>query len=355
MPGYIERALQRFQHVSSAKPERAPHPRQRPNFAAKTQLASLPDVSPALNVADKTRILEVLGKILFYARAIDSTILTAIDELATKQSHATKTTMDKFAQLLNDCAAHPDATTRFTASNMILAVKSNASYLSGVKGRSRAARYFFLTNKPTSPTGPYKPYGAVHVLCHIIRKVLSSAAEAEVGALFHNGKGACPLRIALKEMGYPQPATPMATDNNTASGIATGTVKQKRSKAIDMRFYWIRDRVRQGQFQVYWSKGQTKCAVYFSKHHPASHHQTIRSTYLYSPTNPTRIFFECLADMLLAPLLLVPHANSLTNGSVDSGEDVLLSPGSPECHFDVIKDVTISQCQNHSISSSYFM
>ena len=229
MPGYIERALQRFQHVSSAKPERAPHPRQRPNFAAKTQLASLPDVSPALNVADKTRILEVLGKILFYARAIDSTILTAIDELATKQSHATKTTMDKFAQLLNDCAAHPDATTRFTASNMILAVKSNASYLSGVKGRSRAARYFFLTNKPTSPTGPYKPYGAVHVLCHIIRKVLSSAAEAEVGALFHNGKGACPLRIALKEMGYPQPATPMATDNNTASGIATGTVKQVQS------------------------------------------------------------------------------------------------------------------------------
>ena len=76
-----------------------------------------------------------------------------------------------------------------------------------------------------------------------MREVLSSAAEAELGALFHNGKEACPLRIALEEMGHPQPATPMATDNNTASGIATDTVKQKRSKAIDMRFYWIRDRV----------------------------------------------------------------------------------------------------------------
>ena len=64
----------------------------------------------------------------------------------------------------------------------------------------------------------------------------ASAAEAELGALFHNGKEACPLRIGLEELGHPQPATPMAMDNNTASGIITNTVKQKRSKAIDMRF-----------------------------------------------------------------------------------------------------------------------
>ena len=56
---------------------------------------------------------------------------------------------------------------------------------------------------------------------------------------------------------------PVVTDNNTASGIATDAVKQKRSKAIDMRFYWIRDRVRQGQFQVYWRKGATNRADYF--------------------------------------------------------------------------------------------
>jgi hypothetical protein len=77
-----------------------------------------------------------------------------------------------------------------------------------------------------------------------MHEVLSSAAKAELGALFHNGKDACPLRIALEEMGLLKPATPMATDNSTARGIATDTVKQKCSKAIDMRFYWIRDRVR---------------------------------------------------------------------------------------------------------------
>jgi hypothetical protein len=131
------------------------------------------------------------ARYFFYARAIDSTLLTAIGELATaEQSQATTTTMEKLSQLLNYCAAHPDATIRFTASDMILAVESDVSYLSVVKGRSRAAGYFFLTNKPASPSGPYKPNGAVHVLRHIMREVFSSAAEAELGALFHNGKEA---------------------------------------------------------------------------------------------------------------------------------------------------------------------
>ena len=357
MPGYIERALQRFQHDTSMhKPEHSPHPWQRPTYGATIQYAaSIPDTSLALDAADKTHILEVLGTLLFYARAIDSTMLTAIGELATEQSQATKTTLAKLTQRLNYCASHPDATIRFTASDMILAVESDASYLSVVKGRSRAAGYFFLTNKSLSPNGPYKPNGAVHVLCHIMREVLSSAAEAELGALFHNGKEACPLRIALEEMGHPQPATPMATDNNTASGIATDTVKQKRSKAIDMRFYWIRDRVRQGQFQIYWSKGKTNRADYFSKHHPASHHQAIRSTYLYSPTNPTRNYFECLSDTAPAPAtaMTVPCANSLTIPFVDPDEGVLLSPGNPAGHRDCVTQCpTMTESRATQITSS---
>jgi hypothetical protein len=353
MPGYVERALQRFQHPAPHTPEHAPHPWQRPNYGAKTQFATLPDPAPALDAADKLRILEVLGTLLFYARAIDSTLLTAIGELATEQSHGTQTTMTKLAQLLNYCATHPDASVRFTASDMLLAVESDASYLSVAKGRSRAAGYFYLTNKQATPSSAFNPNGAVHVLCHIMREVLSSAAEAELGALFHNGKEACPLRIALEEMGHPQPATPIATDNNTASGIATDTVKQKRSKAIDMRFYWIRDRVRQGQFQIYWSKGLTNRADYFSKHHPSSHHQAIRSTYLYSPTNPTRNYFDCLSDTPLPPPATANHVRVRPNGHalVAPGEGVLFSPGNPEGHCDCSTDfVTMSESRATQIT-----
>jgi hypothetical protein len=60
-----------------------------------------------------------------------------------------------------------------------------------------------------------------------MREVVSSAAEAELAALFHNGKEACPLCITLEELGHLQPATPIQTDNSTASGIANDTVKQK--------------------------------------------------------------------------------------------------------------------------------
>lgn len=157
-----------------------------------------------------------------------------------------------------------------------------------------------------------------------MREVVSSAAEAELGALFHNGKDACPIRIALEEMGHPQGPTPIVTDNSTASGIANDTVKQKRSKAIDMRFYWIRDRVRQGQFQIFWRKGKFNRADYFTKHHPASHHQAIRSVYLYDPNNPSKNYFDCLTDeeneedvaALATPLAASPLA---------SGEGVLIS------------------------------
>ncbi len=141
MPGYIQRALLRFNHVPPRVPEHFPHPWQRPNYGFKTQqFATLPDAAPALEAADKTCILEVLGALLFYACAVDSTLLTAIGELATEQSQATTTTMTKMAQLLNYCASHdPEESVQFTASIMILAVESDATYLSVVKGRSRAA------------------------------------------------------------------------------------------------------------------------------------------------------------------------------------------------------------------------
>jgi hypothetical protein len=137
--------------------------------------------------------------------------------------------------------------------------------------------------------------GAVNVLCTVMREVLASAAEAELAALFHNGREACPLRTTLEELGHAQPATPIQTDNSTAAGIANDTVKQKRSKAIDMHFYWIRDHVHQGQFVICWKKGSLNRADYFTKHHSTAHHQAIRSAYLYEP-NGSPNYFDCLRD-----------------------------------------------------------
>jgi hypothetical protein len=41
----------------------------------------------------------------------------------------------------------------------------------------------------------------------------------------------------------------MKADSTTVEGLANGTVKQKRSKAIDIQFYWIYNLVQQGRVQ----------------------------------------------------------------------------------------------------------
>ena len=57
-------------------------------------------------------------------------------------------------------------------------------------------------------------------------------------------------------------------------------MKQKRSKAIDMRYHWIRDQVKQDKLCVTWQKGTTNLADYFTKAHPVWYHKTNRSLYV---------------------------------------------------------------------------
>ena len=123
-------------------------------------------------------------------------------------------------------------------------------------------------------------------ILQIIRAVMSSAAEAELGALFINAKTAMSMRHTLKEMGHPQPRTPIQTDNKTANDLLTNKIMSKALKAMDMRFHWLRCRDAQGQFRYYWRPGTQNLAAYFTKHHPASHHKASRPTYLTSSSDP---------------------------------------------------------------------
>ena len=105
---------------------------------------------------------------------------------------------------------------------------------------------------------------------------MSSAAEAELGALYINAREAVYIRLILERMGHPQTATPIQTDNSTAAGVINNTIQPKRTKAMDMRFYWLRDRETLKQFRIYWRPGKQNMADYWTKHHPASHHKNMR-------------------------------------------------------------------------------
>jgi len=145
MPGYIDRALKQFQHPQPKQPEHAPHAWQKPTYGAKTQFAPEPDPTPALDATDTKWVQEVIGILLYYARAVDAMMLTALGTLATQQANGTQATMEALMQLLNYCATHPHAVIWYQASDMVLWTHSDASYLTTPKGRSCAAGYCFLS------------------------------------------------------------------------------------------------------------------------------------------------------------------------------------------------------------------
>ena len=92
----------------------------------------------------------------------------------------------------------------------------------------------------------------------------------------------CAERTILSALEYPQPPSHLYADNSAAVGIANDTVKLKRSKAIDMRYHWIRDRVRQGIFKVFWSASPDNIADYFTKLQPTQRQKIFDAIFTYT-------------------------------------------------------------------------
>jgi hypothetical protein len=80
---------------------------------------------------------------------------------------------------------------------------------------------------------------------------VASAEESEEGECFQNSQSGSTLGVTLIELGHTKPKTPLRTDESEAFGLLNETMKQKRSKAINMRNHWLTYRVRQQQFDVY--------------------------------------------------------------------------------------------------------
>jgi hypothetical protein len=167
---------------------------------------------------------KITGSVLYYARAVDPTVLMPINDISTEQTEATAKTQAATNRLLDYIATHPDAIIRYQASDMILHIHSNASYLSVSNARSRLGGLLFCGDKPPQED---TINGSILNVASVIKNVVSSAAESEVGACFQNAQSGAPLRVTLTDMGHTQPPTPLRTDNSTECGILNEKIKQK--------------------------------------------------------------------------------------------------------------------------------
>ena len=83
----------------------------------------------------------------------------------------------------------------------------------------------------------------------------------------------------LSALGHPQTKTPVKTDNGTAAQFIKDTIKNKRSKSWDVRYYWMTEHQVNGDFDIYWEKGKNNLADYHTKHHSPTHHKNVRRKY----------------------------------------------------------------------------
>ena len=168
MPGYIPKALTKYQHPHSKTPQHPPYKSTPMQYGTKVKRVE-EDNSPPLTKKEIKRVQDIVGTLLYHRRALDPTLLAALSTIASRQAHSTKALQTACHQLLDYVATHPNAGIHFHASDIILAVHTDASYLSKPGGKSRAAGHFYLTNRNDEDFNN----GAILTLSSIIKHVMS--------------------------------------------------------------------------------------------------------------------------------------------------------------------------------------
>jgi len=273
MPHCVSKGLARFAPGITLKGAPSPAVYVPPKFGEKVQYETV-DNSPPATAAETLWVQQVNGYFLYYARVQNSLILPACNDISATQAKPTARTVAATWRLLNYLASHPDHTVRYTGCDMILKVQSDASYQSRPGSISIAGGWHYCGNSSDDILN-----GTLHSISCRIPTVCGAVSEAEYAALYINGTAAAWERTVLAGLGYPQPPTIIITDNECAEGIANNRLTAKKSKAIAMRYHWIRDRIRLGEFLVKWLPGKLNYADFFTKHLPVYQFEQYDSIY----------------------------------------------------------------------------
>jgi hypothetical protein len=136
MSKYVMKQMTHYAHPAPLKPQPCPYSPNPISYGKDKQAPTPTDGSPLLDADGKKHIQQIVGSFLYYAHAVDPTILMALSDIATQQLAPTVNTKKRVDQFLDYMWSHPDAKIRYRASDMILNVHSNASYQSAPRARS---------------------------------------------------------------------------------------------------------------------------------------------------------------------------------------------------------------------------
>ena len=194
---------------------------------------------------NQKRLQKIVGKFLYYAIAIDPAMLMALNALAAFQTNPKIEIAKQITQFLDFSATHPDRITEYRKCGLNIGT-----------GVTKQIQWVFFSRPKLKNTNSIDAPGkwTSACKCSIMKNVMASATKAVLGRLFEKYHKATSTRTSLADIVHIQPPTPVETDNIAANIIFNGTAKQKIPRAIYMRFYWVRDRIRQNDFQVFWEE-----------------------------------------------------------------------------------------------------
>ena len=179
-------------HKPPATPQLSPHRHRKIVYGAKQQHAPSQDTSPPLNAIGVTRVQRIGGILLYYARAVDNKLLVALSAIGSQQASATENTAAAVHQLIDYVATYPADGLISRSSGMALASHADAGFDNKSRARSRAGAHIYLSEADARP----RWNGAVIAIASIMKNVMPSAAEAELGTLYKCARAMIPLRQA---------------------------------------------------------------------------------------------------------------------------------------------------------------
>ena len=159
--------------------------------------------------------------------SVNNKLPVYLRSIGAQQAAATEEASDAIEKLLGYVATYPDDGIIFRKSDMVLATQD---FLTNQNPGAEHEHIFLSKNDPKP-----KLNGHVLTIALIIKTVMASATEEEMAALCITAKNMIPLLNTLIEMGWPQPQTPIQTDNSTAVVFTNKTIVNKATKLANMK------------------------------------------------------------------------------------------------------------------------
>ena len=278
--GYIDKLLIKYEHPRPRKLQLSPHKHCEVTHGAKEQLTPEEDTSTALDNEGTKHIQSIVGEFLYYSRVVDNKLLGSLSKIGAQQAATTQCTKEAINQLLYYSAIYPTDGILYRSSNMVLWDHSDAGFHNVSKGRSRSSTHIFLSKNDTMQQWNTP----VLTLDQIIKFVMSSSSEVELGAIFITSQQMVLMRNTLKEVRWPQPKSPIQTENSGAAGVVNNTIVPGKLKTMDHHLHWFWCRETQDQFRYHWASVSLNWGDSSNKRHPhpplsQSKHNEIHKNY----------------------------------------------------------------------------